>query len=63
MVDEITASCEAVPHYLQPENGIYGQIGKVILVLGENFGTQRGTCYVHQIFSELDRVITGKRKQ
>lgn len=31
---------------LQPHDGVHGQPGKVVLVVGEQFGGQRGACNV-----------------
>ena len=39
--------------YLQPEYGVNGQVGEVILVLGQDFGAQGGAGNVHQVLTEF----------
>lgn len=48
---------------LQPHDGVHGQPGEVVLVVGEQFGGQRGACDVQQVLLEASRVVAAVKRR
>lgn len=42
---------------LQPHDGVHGQLGKVVLVVGEQLGGQRGAGNVQQVLLEASCIV------
>ena len=55
-----------VPQIPESHDGIDGEMGKVLLVLSEKFGAERGSGDVHKILTEfivIGAVVTRSRRQ
>lgn len=52
-----------VPGALQPHDGVHGQLGEVVLVVGQEFGGQRGAGDVQQVLLETGRVVAMETRE
>lgn len=46
-----------VPRALEPHNGLHGQLGEVVLVVGQQLGGERGAGNIQQVLLELHWVV------
>ena len=49
--------------HLESEDGVHGEVGEVLDVVGEDLGAEGGACDVQQVHAKLLRVVSEDKTQ